>query len=98
MGDIVERRDVEMNEHDIQRYAVAALRKLGYTVIVTSNRRRTSNTRGTPDTFVWAKKKWKALEFKQPSGKLTKEQTLLCLSGQINIVTSVEEAIRVVSA
>jgi len=91
---------MNLNEHAIQRYAVAALRKLGYTVIVTSNRKRTSNTAGCPDIFVYIKGGvWISLEFKQPkSGKASKAQSKLIDSGMTHIVTSVEEAIGVVSA
>ena len=80
-----------MNERDIQREAVKWLRKEGYQVLVTSNGRKTANTRGTPDLFVWVKDRWRAFDTKQPNGKITLEQVDLVAGGKLTIYTSVEE-------
>ena len=84
------------NEHEIQNLAVKALRKIGFTCIITSNRRRTSNTKGTPDVYVYMEHGyWIGLEFKQPKGKLTVEQTALNSDGSVYIVDSVDKAVRI---
>ena len=83
-----------MDEHEIQKYAVMALRKIGFTCCVTSNRKKTSNTRGTPDVFVnISNYHWTALEFKQPDGKVSKTQKQLVDNKLSYIVTSAEEAV-----
>ncbi len=85
-----------MNEHGIQNLAVKALRKIGFICIVTSNRKRTANTKGTPDVFVYIGKfRWIALEFKQPKGKVSAEQTHLNEAGSSYIVYNVETAIKI---
>ena len=85
-------RDVcGMTERDIQRQAVKWLRKEGYDVIVTSNGRRTANTRGTPDLFVWVKDRWYAFDTKMPGGKLSPEQLRLFGQGKLTIYTSLEQ-------
>ena len=85
-----------MTEHTIQNLAVACLRKIGFTVCVTSNRKRTSNTKGTPDTFVNIKGAvWISLEFKQANGKVSIEQLALQQNGMSYVVTSAEEAVQV---
>lgn len=64
--------------------------------MVTSNRKRTANTKGTPDVYVYVEHGyWIALEFKQPKGKLTTEQTALNSDGSIYIVDSVDKAIKI---
>ena len=86
-----------MNEHDIQREAVDLLRDEGYIVCVTSNRRHTANTKGTPDVLVALHSAlWLGLEFKQPGGKLTQEQETLYAHGNIRVVTSAKEALKAV--
>jgi hypothetical protein len=84
-----------MNEHELQKLAVAALRKIGFTCIVTSNRKHTANTKGCPDVFVYIiKGAWIALEFKQPkSGKASKEQLILSEQEFSYIIDSIDKAI-----
>jgi len=85
-----------MTEREIQRRIIDALRKAGCLVCVTSNRRHTANTPGTPDLFVWHKGRWTALEVKSPDGRLTVKQSALVESGAVHVVRSVEDALRVV--
>jgi Holliday junction resolvase len=85
-----------MTERETQRRIVDALRKAGCLVCVTSNRRHTANTPGTPDLFVWHAGKWTALEVKSPSGKLTAKQSALTESGAVHVVRSVEDALFIV--
>jgi hypothetical protein len=83
-----------MNEHDIQKFAVIALRKCGFICCVTSNRKKTSNTKGMPDVYVHISKgAWVALEFKQPKGKPSKEQLKLSEQGYSYIVDNIDTAI-----
>jgi hypothetical protein len=83
-----------MNEHEIQKLAVAALRKIGFTCMVTSNRKHTANTKGCPDVFVYiVKGAWIGLEFKQPKGKPSKEQLVLSERGFSYVVDSIDRAI-----
>ena len=85
-----------MNEHTIQNLAVAMLRKIGFTVCVSSNRKRTSNTKGMPDTFIHIKsKEWIAIEFKQPRGKISLAQARLERADMSYVVDNVEEAIQI---
>lgn len=82
------------SEREIQRRTVAALRKAGFTVWVTSGNRTAQNTAGTPDLFVGiGGGMCVALEMKAPKGKLTAEQERLHAEGKIIVVRSVEEAI-----
>ena len=85
-----------MTEREIQRRIIDALRKAGCLVCVTSNRRHTANTPGTPDLFVWRAGRWTALEVKSPDGRLTARQSALVESGAVTVVRSVEEALRAV--
>ena len=85
-----------MTERELQRQIVDALREAGCLVCVTSNRRHTANTPGTPDLFVWYAGKWTALEVKSPDGRLTAKQSALTESGAVHVVRSVEEALRAV--
>jgi len=85
-----------MTEREIQRRIIDALRGAGCLVCVTSNRRHTANTPGTPDLFVWYAGKWTALEVKSPDGRLTARQSALVESGAVTVVRSVEEALRAV--
>jgi len=85
-----------MTEREIQRRIIDALRKSGCLVCVTSNRRHTANTPGTPDLFVWHGGRWTALEVKSPDGRLTAKQSALVESGAVHVVRSVEEALRAV--
>lgn len=78
-------------ERDIQRETVAMLRKNNFTVIVTSQGRRSSNTPGTPDLFVWVNDRWIAFETKKPGGKVSKEQEKLYSERKSHIYTSVLE-------
>jgi hypothetical protein len=79
-----------MTEREIQTYAVKVLRKLGFTCCVTSNGRRTANTRGTPDVFVLiGKGYWIGLEFKSPTGLVSKEQYDI----NPHVARSIEEAV-----
>ena len=84
-----------MTEREIQRKGVQALRKLGFEVVVTSNRMRTANTKGTPDVFVYSKKReqWTALEVKAPGGKVSKEQSRLEEQGAVTVCRSVDEMV-----
>jgi hypothetical protein len=85
-----------MTEHEIQKLSVAALRKTSFTCIVTSNRKKTSNTKGCPDVFVYVRRGlWIALEFKQPKGKMSLEQATLNESGSSYIVDSIGGALQV---
>jgi hypothetical protein len=85
-----------MTEHTIQNLAVAMIRKIGFTVHVTSNRKKTANTKGIPDTSVHIRgTKWIKIEFKQPRGKISEEQEKLQKEGMIYIVDNVEDAIRI---
>ena len=85
-----------MTERETQRRIVDALREAGCLVCVTSNRRHTANTPGTPDLFVWRDGVWTALEVKSPDGRLTVKQSALVESGAVTVVRSVEEALRAV--
>jgi len=87
---------MNMTEREIQRRIIDALRKAGCLVCVTSNRRHTANTPGTPDLFVWRDGKWTALEVKSPDGRLTAKQSALVESGAVHVVRSVEDALQVV--
>ena len=82
--------DNKLTEREIQTYAVKALRKIGFACCVTSNRRATANTKGTPDVFVHIKTGlWIGLEFKSPTGLVSKEQT----DKNPFIARSIEEAV-----
>jgi hypothetical protein len=89
--------DSEMNEHEIQSLAVAALRKIGFTCCVTSNRKRTSNTKGTPDVFVHiGNAGWLAIEFKRPhGGRISSEQAKLNTLKNSYIVDNIDDAIEI---
>lgn len=88
-------------EREIQRAAVAALRKLNYMVIVTSTYRSVRNTRGTPDLFVFRRGygyphdpgRWVGIEVKSGTGPLTAEQQALVDAGMVTVCRSVEDAI-----
>jgi hypothetical protein len=83
-----------MTEHGIQKNAVKELRKLNFICCVTSNGKRTANTKGTPDVFVYiGHRVWTGLEFKQRVGKPTKEQKELEEIGANYICRSVEDAV-----
>jgi hypothetical protein len=87
---------ITLTEHEIQNLAVNALRKIGFICIVTSNRKRTANTKGTPDVFVYVKNGlWIALEFKQPKGIISKEQIYFNSVGSSYIVYCVDTAVKV---
>ena len=81
-----------MTEREIQKPLVDLLRKFRYEVCVTSNRRKTSNTPGTPDLFVLVSKHWWiALEVKSRKGKLSDKQLALEHEGASYVIRSVEE-------
>jgi hypothetical protein len=87
-----------VTERQIQREAVAALRKLGYIVFVTSTNRASRCTVGTPDIFV-GRKEWKqftAIEFKSAKGRLTSEQEFAERCGCVNVCRSVEEVMEAI--
>ena len=80
-----------MTERNIQREAVKWLRKNGYEVLVTSNGRKTANTRGMPDLFIWLADAWRAFDTKKPGGKLSPEQEKLFRDDKLQIYSSLEE-------
>jgi hypothetical protein len=83
---------IEPTERDIQKPLVKLLREFKYRVCVTSNRRRTSNTPGTPDVFVLVSKYWWiALETKSRKGKTSTKQAALEHEGASYVIRSVEE-------
>ena len=92
-----------MNERELQRSCVREFRKLRFIVVETSNRRATTNTRGTPDIFVYTGEgKWTALEFKMPSpgrsrGSISIEQERFEKAGAVHIVTSIHAAFKSVT-
>ncbi len=88
-----------MNERELQRMAVDALRQIGYTVLVSNNRRKTSNSKGMPDCIVYdERRRWIALDFKNPNGsRLSKEQEVYQKLGMIFYPTSIGEALDIVS-
>lgn len=84
-----------LSERETQTLTVATLRKIGFLVCVTSNRKRTSNTKGTPDLFVHIKDHlWLAMEIKGTGGKLSKEQAFLKDVGTSIVITDVEDAVQ----
>ena len=83
-----------MNEREIQKKAVDHLRQAGFTVIVTSNRKKTANTKGAADIFVNIYRSvWIALDTKTPTGKLSEEQQKLVDEGKVYIFTEPYEAL-----
>ncbi|TAK57861.1 MAG: hypothetical protein EPO24_09340 [Bacteroidetes bacterium] len=80
-------------EKDLQRESVGILRQCGFAVCITSNGKKTSNSKGTPDTFVFipGRKRWFALEFKTEEGELSKEQQMLFDMGATVVIRSVED-------
>jgi hypothetical protein len=83
-----------MSERAIQNLAVAMIRKIGFTVCVSSNRKRTSNTKGMPDTFIHIKgRKWIGMEFKRPEGETSLAQAKLAKANMSYVVDNVEDAI-----
>jgi hypothetical protein len=93
----VENRLIEPTERQIQEPLVKLLRKFKYGVCVTSNRRHTSNTPGTPDVFVLVSNYWWiALEVKSRKGKVSKQQAALEHEGGSYVVRSVEEGFETV--
>ena len=78
------------------------LRDLGFVVSVTSNARRTSNSPGTADIFVYkGAGSWIAIDFKAPSpgrpkGEMTKKQKEMWRKGMVSIATTPDEALRIV--
>ena len=88
---------MQLSERDIQTVAVRALRKLGFSVNVSSNRRHTANTEGLPDLHVHIRGAlWLAIEVKCKGGKLQPRQSELAKSGKILVLDSVESIIQAV--
>lgn len=86
-----------MSERIIQREIVKQLRKLGYTVWVTSTYRSARNTVGTPDLFVSiGGGRAMCLEVKDSKGKHSKEQANQDRMGLVVTVRSVEDALQAV--
>lgn len=83
-----------MTEHDIQREYVKRLKDGGFLCCVTSNGKKTANTRGTPDVFIYLQDGlWIALESKSEDGRLTPEQGALSSEGAIGIIRNVDQAL-----
>lgn len=81
-------------ERTIQREAVKTLRRLGHTCLVTSSRKKSKNTRGTPDVFVsMADGDWRGLEFKSETGKDSEAQFVLIAAGLVFRCRSVDDAL-----
>ena len=81
-------------EHDIQHAEVESLRKWGFVVKVTSNRRHTSNTKGLADVFVHVDQGlWLALEFKTATGRISAEQAKQIDAGMVRKITKRGEAL-----
>lgn len=95
------------SEDDIQQAIVQSLRLLGYTVLVTSRRRKRCPTCGTwqhagdgcdkgiPDLLVWdpTRNGWIGMEVKGPRTPVSPEQRDLAERGCIIIVRSVDDAL-----
>src|SRR3990167_3381668 len=84
-----------MTESDIRHQIYEAFKKLGITYISTSDNRKSRNTKGCPDIFVWVGH-WEGLDAKTPGGKLSAEQEEHVREHRMWIVRSVDEAVRVV--
>jgi len=84
-----------MTEREIQRFLVSALRKIGFTVCVTSTNKSSRCTHGTPDLFVHIHDGlWLGLEVKSETGGLSEEQSKLEKSGAVHIIRSIEEGVK----
>ena len=81
-------------ESEIQRNTVDYLTQSGFKVLITSNRKRTNNTPGTPDIFcnVYADL-WIGLETKKDGGDVSEEQERLYEDGKIYIYTEPHQAL-----
>jgi hypothetical protein len=83
-----------MTERKIQNKTVDLLRQAGYTVMVTSNKKKTSNTKGMPDIYVCLyRNHWIALDTKTPTGGLSEEQKALSEEGKVYYYTDPHEAV-----
>lgn len=83
-----------MTERQVQTAAIKTLRDLGHIVHTTSDNRRSHHTKGLADAFVSiGHGLWKGMEFKSPTGKVSKEQEELARKGNVVICRSVQEAI-----
>lgn len=83
-----------MAERQVQRDAVALLRKRGYLVHVTSDHRKSHHTKGLPDIIVSVGRGlWVGLEAKSATGKLSEEQEVLMRDGNIHVFRSPAEAL-----
>lgn len=81
-----------MTESEIRRLIYRAFDKMGVTYISTSDNRKSRNTRGCPDIFVWVGH-WEGIDVKTPEGKLSPEQEEHVREHRMWIVRSVEEAV-----
>ena len=85
----------DLSERTIQTIAVQTLRKLGFSVCVTSNGRKTANTHGTPDLFVSIKNyRWLGIEIKRKGGNIRPEQAKLAEAQKILVCDSVESIVQ----
>lgn len=79
-------------EREIQTRAVRLGRELGWTILVSSDRRATASTRGTPDVWVHVfGALWAGVEFKSPIGRVRKEQQEMADDHMVALVRSVDE-------
>lgn len=84
-----------MTEREIQRLAVQRIRENGFLVTLTSNRRATANTVGTPDCAVYVGHGyWIQLDFKSSNGRLSERQKELQALGAVHFPRSADEAVR----
>jgi len=95
-----------VTEDQVQAAIVRALRAAGYTVLITSRRRRRcvhcgrysaggdGVSRGLPDLLVWDQRRggWIGIEVKGARTAVSPEQRELAERGMIAVVRSVEEA------
>jgi len=84
-----------VTESKIRHQIYDAFKKLGITYISTSDRRKSRNTPGCPDIFVWVGH-WEGMDAKTPEGVLSPEQEEHVKEHRVWIVRSVEEAVRLV--
>ena len=85
----------EVSEREVQTRVVRALRKLGITVLESSNARRTSNTKGFPDAMVHVTASlWCAVEFKRSEkGRVRAAQQKFSDEGKIVVFADTKECL-----
>ena len=90
-----------MTERNTQRLCIAALRKAGWEVWVTSDKRR-AVTPGIPDTYCVhrAKRERMWIEYKGPTGKPTEHQSAFidavrASGGRAEVVSSLDDLERI---